>query len=146
MRTEAVPARARPRRGAGWRKALAGSRGQSLAELAILLPVWLLLVIGMMDLGRAFHAYISIQNAAREGARYGALFPGDTNGILQHARREVLPSGINLAGVEVNCPNGECTPGNPISVTVRLNFQLITAYIAAIRPLPLQATAQFVVM
>ncbi len=125
---------------------LAGSRGQSLVELALLLPVWLLLIVGMLDLGRAFHAYMAILNAAREGARYGSIYPGDMPGILSHARREVLPSGISITAVEVACPAGACTPGKPIRVTVRLNFQLISTFVASVRPLPLQASAQFVVM
>ncbi len=47
-------------------------RGQSLAELSIVLPVLLIVVLGSIDLGRVFFAYISVTNAARNGARYAA--------------------------------------------------------------------------
>ena len=48
-----------------------GSKGQELMEFAIVLPLLLLIVFGVLDLGRLFHALITITNAAREGARYG---------------------------------------------------------------------------
>ncbi len=44
-------------------------RGQSLVEFALILPIFVLIVVGIFDLGRAFFAYIAIANAAREGVR-----------------------------------------------------------------------------
>ncbi|MCS6964066.1 MAG: pilus assembly protein [Thermoflexus sp.] len=46
--------------------------GQSLVELAILLPVLLIMVGGLAELGFALAAYMSLQDAAREAARFGA--------------------------------------------------------------------------
>jgi len=48
-------------------------RGQSLVELALILPVFILVLVGILDFGRAFYAYNAISNAAREGARYGTV-------------------------------------------------------------------------
>jgi hypothetical protein len=45
------------------------SEGQSLVEFALVLPLFLLLVMGIADLGLAVFSYNSITNAAREGAR-----------------------------------------------------------------------------
>ena len=45
-------------------------KGQGLVELAIVLPVLIVVVIGLLDLGRAYFSVIIINNAAREGARY----------------------------------------------------------------------------
>ena len=47
-------------------------RGQSLAEFALILPVLMIIVLGTVDLGRVFFAYISVTNAARNGAQYAA--------------------------------------------------------------------------
>jgi Flp pilus assembly protein TadG len=44
-------------------------KGQSMVEFALLLPLFVLLIIGIFDLGRAFFSFIAIMNAAREGAR-----------------------------------------------------------------------------
>jgi hypothetical protein len=50
-------------------------RGQSLVELAISLIILLFLLAGVIDLGRAFFTFMSMRDAAQEGAAYGALFP-----------------------------------------------------------------------
>ncbi len=55
------------------------SRGQALVELAIVLPVFLVLLMGIFDLGRVIWAQNSLENAAREGARY-AIVHGDSSG------------------------------------------------------------------
>jgi Flp pilus assembly protein TadG len=49
-------------------------RGQSLVEFAISSIVLLLLMMGLLDLSRAFYYAVNIQGAAREGARHGAWF------------------------------------------------------------------------
>jgi len=51
------------------------SRGQALVEMALLLPILLLLFAGLIELGFGFYNYLVVVNAAREGARYGAKMP-----------------------------------------------------------------------
>jgi Flp pilus assembly protein TadG len=48
------------------------SKGQSLVELALLAPVLLLMVLGTIDFGRSFFAFVSVTNAARNGADYAS--------------------------------------------------------------------------
>lgn len=50
-------------------------KGQGLVELAIILPLLLIILLGTIDFGRVFYAYVTITNASREGARYGSLYP-----------------------------------------------------------------------
>jgi hypothetical protein len=50
-------------------------RGQSMVELAISLVILMLLLAGVIDLGRAFFTFMAMRDAAQEGASYGALFP-----------------------------------------------------------------------
>lgn len=45
-------------------------RGQTLAEFAITLPILLLLIFGIIEFGRIFQAWVTLQNAARAAARY----------------------------------------------------------------------------
>jgi len=45
------------------------SRGQGLVEFALVFPLFMLLLMGMVDLGRAVFAYNTITNSAREAAR-----------------------------------------------------------------------------
>src|SRR4051812_15839844 len=51
------------------------SRGQSLVEFALVLPVFLVFLAAALDLGRVFYANISLNNAAREGAFEAAKHP-----------------------------------------------------------------------
>ena len=44
-------------------------RGQTLVEFALILPIFLLLLVGIFDFGRAIYAYSTVNNAAREGGR-----------------------------------------------------------------------------
>jgi len=56
-------------------------RGQSLVELAISLMVILMLLMGAIDFGIALFAYVSMRDAAQEGAIYGSVKPTDEVGI-----------------------------------------------------------------
>jgi hypothetical protein len=56
-----------------------------------------LLLLGVFDLGRAVFYYSNLSNAAREGARYGAVNPEDPDGIKAAVCRL-------SAGIELGCP------------------------------------------
>jgi hypothetical protein len=56
-------------------------RGQSLVELAISFTFILLLLAGLTDLGRAFFTFLSLRDAAQEGAAYGSIAPADEGAI-----------------------------------------------------------------
>jgi len=49
-----------------------GERGQSLVEIALFLPILLIILVGIVEVSHALTAYLVIANAAREGARFGA--------------------------------------------------------------------------
>lgn len=103
-----------------------GAKGQALVELALLIPLMLVIAVGVLDLGRLFHASITIANAAREGARYGTFDPNDVSGIVAAAEAEAADSGIDLSGstIAVSCPEG-CGSGLPVRVTISYPFQLV---------------------
>ena len=54
------------------RDKLRGQRGQTMTEFAVVLPIFLLLLLGIAQLGIAFHNYIQLTDATRAGARFGA--------------------------------------------------------------------------
>lgn len=114
--------------------------GQDLAEFAVVLPLLLLIVLGVLDLGRAFHANITIANASRAGARYATSFGFEHSGgsvvfdvadITVRTQQEALNSGVTLDSVAVNCV-GACVSGGAVEVTVTHNFQfLFNAFIGS---------------
>lgn len=99
---------------------LRGQRGANLIEMALVTTLLLLLFGGIADLGRAFHSYIVITNAAREGARMGSHFPDQTNMIRQAVVSEAAESGveISIGDVTIDFPSGSSAPGNPVRVSV----------------------------
>ena len=101
------------------------SRGQSLVELALALPILLLLVLGTVDLGRAFFDYIQMRNGAFEGARYGARLPSDNAGITAAVTTHGVPSGSSVSvSTSGDCATigGNCT----VTVTVTHTFKPIS--------------------
>ena len=53
-------------------------RGQALVEMAITLPLLLLMLMGIMDMGCYFYNQMSVENGSREGARYAIVHAEDT--------------------------------------------------------------------
>ena len=74
-----------------------GDRGAAAVELALILPVLLLLIGGVVDFGRAFFAQVVITNAAQEGARAGVV-QGDAVGRAK-ATGQLAPGWVNPAAV-----------------------------------------------
>ncbi len=70
------------RRGSGRRQ-----RGQGLTEFALVIPIFLLMVVALFDLGRAVFAYNTLTNAAREGARI-AIVNQYTPSIVARAKSQ----------------------------------------------------------
>lgn len=54
-------------------------RGATLVEFALVTPVLILVLVACFDFARALNAYVTVANAAREGARFAALSDGATS-------------------------------------------------------------------
>ena len=78
-------------------------RGQGLTEFAIVLPVFLLIIFGIIDLGRVVWALDNLANAAREGAHYAS--------IHGNSKFVTCPTGPSLAG----SPAAGCSAWSPDS-------------------------------
>ena len=66
-----------------------GRRGQAVVEFALIIPVFLLLLLAAVDFGRMFFTYIQANNAAREGAAYGAANAASTTITFSAADADV---------------------------------------------------------
>jgi len=100
--------------------------GQTLIEFALTMPMLLLVVMGVFDLGRGIYYYSAIHNASREGARYGAVNHCDTDGIKTAAKLMAIGLGDSL---EVKDPVTYFTPtgrADRIVVTVEYTFETVT--------------------
>jgi hypothetical protein len=100
-------------------------RGQSLVEMALLLPAMLLLIVVTLDMGRGVYYYSVIYNAAREGARYGIIHPEDISGIKDAAAN--LAIGISLHPEDVQVlPDPPDENVNTIRIIIEYPFELVT--------------------
>ena len=76
------------------------SRGQSMVEFALILPIFVLLLIGIFDLGRGVYAFNTISQAAREGARL-AIVDQTIAHIQDEAAKTAVQLGIDPADIVV---------------------------------------------
>jgi hypothetical protein len=118
-------------------------KGQGFVEFAVGITILLVLLAGVLDLGRAYFSYIALQDAAQEGASYASIAPNDIDGIRDRVR--ATSSGpidfmlFDDSQIEVQLLGGSCT-GNGIKVTVNIGFQLVAPFFSG-NSLPLSAEA-----
>lgn len=108
-------------------------KGQSLTEVALVLPVMLLILAGVLDLGRLYYVTVAITDAAGEGAMYAAINPHATDEII--ARAQDASGGmvqIDAEKVTIDCP--VVAAGEPVSVIVEYDFTIATPLINLIVP------------
>jgi len=86
------------------------SRGQGFVEFALILPILLLLMLGILEFGYIFAAYSGLFNADREGARFGVVNPTDVSGIVDKAERKVLLADPDTVDIVVRYDSGPDTP------------------------------------
>lgn len=87
--------------------------GASLVEMAVLLPLFLLLIFGAVDFGRAFYLEMELTGAAHAAVIYGSQYPTDTTG-MQNAAKDDAPNvpSLNVGTPVVGC---ECADGTSYS-------------------------------
>lgn len=76
-------------------------KGQSLVELALILFFVLVLLAGLVDLGRMMYEYLTMRDAAQEGAGYGAVYPNYCGEISTRVT-DNLPTGTFTVNVQVD--------------------------------------------
>jgi Flp pilus assembly protein TadG len=105
-------------------KGLRRRAGHELTEYALVLPLVLGLILGVIDLALVVYSYESIENAAREGARYGVVHPTDLAGIESAARTFTVGLDQDALNVTVSYPGS-----NLIKVGTTYTTTLYTAMI-----------------
>ena len=112
-------------------------RGAAAVEFALLLPMLLLLVFGIIDFGRALNAQITLTQAAREGARVDAV--DDSTGIPNTSatvttRTQAAATGLSGVAVTVTLCSANAGPTDNASVKASYKFTFVTP-VAAISSL-----------
>lgn len=123
-----------------------GERGDAVLELALIAPVLLLIVFGILEVGRVIDAWIVVHNAAREGARAGAVAdPGPTAGdVAFRAAGDYLGQAVagrrDLSSTSIAPPT---VTVDTIAVTAAANVAISTPLFQSLigGQVPVRATA-----
>jgi Flp pilus assembly protein TadG len=98
-----------------------GEQGQAIVEMALTLPLLLLVVLGMFDFGLLFQRFEVVTNAAREGARLAVLTSQYSTANAQQRAFDYLASG-GITGGSVGCNAGAagslCVTVTPGTTTI----------------------------
>ncbi|MDZ4159307.1 MAG: TadE family protein [Anaerolineaceae bacterium] len=98
-------------------------KGQSLIELAVSLVFLLILLAGVVDLGRMMFYYIAMRDAAQEGATFGSINPTHCNQIVDRVRANLVdPSRVTVTVLVNNtgCIQSSQTNTNCNNNTIRV--------------------------
>lgn len=112
------------------------SRGQSLVEFVLIFPILIILVFGVIDFSMGIRSYVSLTNATREGARYGAVgnplgssittCVGQPNTTVS-GRVCTVSEGLHKDQMTVTpeC-DPSCEPGNSLHVAATYQYDFFT--------------------
>ncbi|HZT96574.1 MAG TPA: TadE family protein [Chloroflexota bacterium] len=137
-------------------------QGQTIVETALGITVFLLFVMGVIDLGRAGYTYNALSNLAREASHYaqleytsdgsspcywGSFDNADCLGAVKsYVFGLQMAPGLTTHNVSVsmtiNCGEGTaCTMNQPISVAVSTRFQPVSTALIGIGPFDINASS-----
>ena len=97
-------------------------RGAVLVEFALMIPILLALIFGIIDFGRAFDAKQSLTHATREGVREYAVSQDQSDG--EAAFWQGVGS-LDTSRISLSVPGDGCTDGEPVTVTASYDFEFL---------------------
>lgn len=130
-----------------FRKILRGRRrGDAVVEFVLVAPMLLVVMLGILEVGRLVDAWLVVHNAAREGARVAAAAPygADPATMATQSAQAYLASGLapraDIAATFVTVPS---LTSDMVQVSVEADVRLYTPLFQAMlpSPVPVRATA-----
>ncbi|NLL85770.1 MAG: pilus assembly protein [Syntrophomonadaceae bacterium] len=116
-------------------------KGQSMVEMAIILPVLLLILFAIFEFGRILGAYMLIHDLARDGVRYGVVGMSDQS-IKDHIMEH--DSFLNINSDDINITPSIRSLGSALTVGIDYEIEIITPIISSIVPNPINLRAEYV--
>lgn len=112
-------------------------RGQALVEFALVIPIFLLLLVALFDLGRAVFAYNTLTNAAREGARLAIVNQYEPS-IIARAKQQTAIVELNDPSVDIDFfqvkPDGSPDTSVPCA-TIAVGCLAVVSFEATYQPI-----------
>jgi Flp pilus assembly protein TadG len=99
-------------------------RGQTMTEFALILPLLVVLLFGIIQFGIIFNDYVTLTDAARAGARTGAVSRGNSNPSAACVNQVMNASGnLVQANLTVSCTS-PWTPGSDVTVSASYPYNI----------------------
>lgn len=102
---------------------LRNERGSALVEMAILAPFLIMLVLGVIEVGRMMFIQVDLNEAAQEGALFATFQPEDSLEIQNRVVESTDSLSLSVDNVEV-----DCLAANRVRVTVTKQVPLVAAF------------------
>lgn len=99
-------------------------KGQSMVELALILPLILFLLLGVVEFGRMFHSYLVVTQGSREGARLAVVGESD-QAVAERVGHVTSTLDVTKIRVTVTPAGRDRIRGVPVDVTVRYQLDLM---------------------
>ena len=110
-----------------WAKHRMNRQGAAVVEFAVVAPIFILLVFGMIEFGRMVMVQQVLTNASREGARLAVLDGTTTGEVLATVNEYLASASVTGASVAVNPdPPANAAFGDPVTVTVAIGFDQVS--------------------
>ncbi len=109
-----------------------GEKGQALVEFALLIPIFLILVFSIVDFGMGFYSWITVTNAAREGARLGSVQASEF--LITERVKDTADLPNELTNMRVTVIGAQGQPGDSVVVQVDYDYNLITPLASLLAP------------
>lgn len=112
------------RRGLAVQRAVTHAKGQGLVEFALVVPLFLLLLFGMVEFGRAWMTKNIITGAAREAVRIYAVIPYSESAAMDRAVNILTSAGLDDKRWNISMSAGG-VDNNIMKADVSYNFRVV---------------------
>ncbi len=113
------------------KRILKTNKGQALVEFALIIPMLLLLLFGIIEFGRIFGAELTVNNGAREGARLGAIGASDS-AIITRVTNSSGMLDSSLVAVTITPVESSRVRGGDIQVNVSYPVMVVAPFISTL--------------
>jgi Flp pilus assembly protein TadG len=133
-------------------------RGSTMVEFSLIAFMFIIVLLGVVEMGRMVLVYTTVANAARAGARYAIVHGQDqappyrqgpaNTGAVQAVATHFASAGLvnmSLVVVTVNYPNNDSNPGSPVTVTVSYPYDPLVSYFTSLLNNTLSSTSQGII-
>lgn len=116
-------------------------KGQAMVEIAIIIPILIIILMTIFEFGRIFNTYLIMTHASREGARSAALGCNDTE-VSQAVNNSVAYLDASNLTISITPTKSSRTRGSNVTVNLKYDLDIIVPVIDKILPDPFNIESQ----